>query len=87
MHSRQKFRYKCILEKNGFHKIFGNSSHIEKLFRNVQLTILRKRMHVVSDFFSSMLKYGRKILILNIVIPPLQFQKNSQKLYKTTNPP
>ena len=33
------------------------------------------------NYFSSMLNYGRKILILNIVIPPLQYQKNSQKLY------
>ena len=31
--------------------------------------------------YLSMLNYGRKLLILNIVIPPLQFQKNSQKLY------
>ena len=36
------------------------------------------------NYFSSMLNYERKILILNNVIPPLQFQKlNSQKLYKT----
>ena len=49
---------------------------IEKKFsRIVQLTILRKKGMWRVNYFSSMLNYGPKILILNIVIPPLQFQK------------
>ena len=65
-------------KKYGFHRIFVTSSHIEKKHNFPESCswqfYVKERMWRV-NYFSSMSNYGRKILILNIVIPPLQFQK------------
>ena len=52
---KTKISLEVLFKKNGFHRIFVTSSHIEKnkLPKIVQLTILRKRTHVVSKLFFS----------------------------------
>ena len=50
-----------------------------KLPKIVQLTIIVKERMWRMNYFS-LLNYGRKILSLNIVIPPLQFQIRSRPI-------
>ena len=72
-----RFRKKRILQN-----FFSTSSHIEKKLKKKQnlpepccwQVYVRERMWRV-NYFSSMLNYGWKILIPNIVIPLLQFRK------------
>ena len=75
---KTKISLEVHFRKNGFRRVFVTFSHMEKKQNFSEScswqVYVKERMWRV-NYFSSMLNYGRKMLILNIVIPPLQFQK------------
>ena len=74
-------------KKNGFHSIFVTSSHIEKLSRNVQLTIFRERTHVASELFFFYVELWAKNTNPQHRHTPFPISKKfSETLYKTKNP-
>ena len=84
------FKTKISLEvhfrKKWIPQNFVTSSHIEKLSRNVQLTILRKRTHVARELFFYVELWPENTNPQHRHFPFAISKKFSETLYETKNP-